>query len=178
MKKETKFKRSVIRRGFMFDTNCFHNIKNEFVDILNRDENLYYVTDIQYRELEESLDERVNGGTLTKEGKEGLLQKFKKIEKYDVQLKTGILGHSEAATLGKMSVGTAELFEKLKEGLTKIKKEENNFDDALIIEAAIKENLIFVTNENKIIKLLKELYPENIMSFKNFKEEYLKNEKN
>ena len=155
----------------MFDTNCFYQIANGEIEILNLDDNEYFVTPIQKRELQEK---EVNK-KFSKDRKERLLSTFNTIDKRDKNLETGLLGHSEAGQLP-MKLGTTGWYEKFRKDLDKFKKETNNIDDALIAEVAITNEIILVTNDKKLIDVVEVVKPSLIMSFEEFKKEFLKNE--
>ena len=94
----------------MFDTNCFFQIKNGEIEILNLDGNEYFITPIQKRELEET---EVNE-KFPNDRKKRLINTFNTLDKREKPLETGLLGHSEAGVLGSMKLGTTGWFEKFK----------------------------------------------------------------
>ncbi|MBI5390712.1 hypothetical protein HZB02_04430 [Candidatus Woesearchaeota archaeon] len=162
-----------MEKKFMFDTNCFYNLKFREIGLLKGNENEYFITPIQRRELEE---QEVRGW-LTLEKKERLLTVFKLIEKREIALETGILGHSEAGKLP-MKLGTTGLFERFKTELDKLaKNDDNNLDDALIAEAAVRNDVTLVTNEKKLREVIENTYPNSVISFEDFKKTLILSEK-
>ncbi len=158
---------------FMFDTNCFHKIKDVFVEKLNMDGNLYFITDIQLRELKESLEKRMVKNTLTRDGKKRILNNFFAINKKKHFLETGLLGHPEAGVLGSMKLGSTDWYELFLKELNLIKKEKNNVEDSLIAEVAVYNSIIFVTIEKKLINVINRFIPKGAISFENFKKNNL-----
>ena len=121
----------------MFDTVCFHNMGFKIAEILNKQSNQYFITAIQSRELEESLNKRVLAGSITYNGKQNILKSSSIIKKRESPLETGLLGHSEAAALSSMRVGSKGWFEKFKENLDKLKKEVNEIKESEMLKIGI-----------------------------------------
>lgn len=150
--------------NYIFDTNCFYQISFKELDLINSDDNNYFYTKVQKRELEEhEINEK-----FTQDWKDRILKLFSLIEQGEKSLGTGIFGHKDAGVLP-MTLGTSGWYEKIKKDLDKFKEEENNSQDALITEVALINNLILVTNEKKIIQVIGKYKPNLVLNFKDYK---------
>lgn len=153
----------------MFDSNCFYQIKFIDIDIINNDKNEYFVTPIQKREISEKKVDK----HFSQKRKERLLNVFKEIDKSEKPLETSILSHPEAGSLSYMKLGTKGWFEKFKEALDKYNEEKNNVDDALIAETAISNEIVLVTNERKLIKIVNEVKKGFAITLDEFKLKFI-----
>jgi len=131
--------------GFMLDTNIFNHILNENMQINLPPEFNYYITHIQFDEL---------NSTRIEERKSKLLKIFKEIDKEEILTESATVGISR---VGKSKISDNELFEKLLFELQKLDKEngkkkrwENQKRDILIAETCIKNNLILITNDKNL----------------------------
>lgn len=147
----------------MFDTNCFHKISFKNLDILNELDNEYYVTDIQLKELE-------NHKKYSEDRKKRLLEIFKLLNKEEKPLESMVFGH---IVFGKTNIGNNKLFNQFKRELDEIKLEKNNIEDALMAESSIKNGIIFVTSEKKLITVIQKYFPDLVMLFDDFKNKNL-----
>lgn len=148
---------------FMFDANCFHEISFKNLDILNELNNEYYVTYIQLKELE-------NHKKYLEDRKERLLKIFKLLNKEEIPIESMVFGN---IVFGKTNIGNNELFNQFKRELDEIKLEINNIEDALMAESSIKNEIIFVTSEKKLIEVIQKYFPNFVMSFNDFKKKFL-----
>lgn len=147
----------------MFDANCFHEISFKNLDILNELNNEYYVTYIQLKELE-------NHKKYLEDRKERLLKIFKLLNKEEIPIESMVFGN---IVFGKTNIGNNELFNQFKRELDEIKLEINNIEDALMAESSIKNEIIFVTSEKKLIEVIQKYFPNFVMSFNDFKKKFL-----
>lgn len=150
---------------YMFDTNCFYEIGFDEVNILNNDKNQHFASIIQYNEIKE----RKIDSKFTLERKDKLLQIFSKVEQQELPSESFMLGDSSAGVLGKSKLGTTGFFDIFKKELNEIKLELNNHADALIAEIAIQNKIVLVTNERKLITIIKRHNPELVISLEEFK---------
>lgn len=127
----------------MFDTNIFDAILDGKIDI-NQFPNKfsYFVTHVQKDEIE-----AIRQPEKLKR-KEQLLKLFKEIKKEEIVTEGCVVG---ASKVGKAKIGNGGILEKLRKGNLK------HTEDALIGETAIKNNLILVTNDDKLRKKSKSL---------------------
>jgi hypothetical protein len=154
---------------YIFDTNCFYQITFLDADIINNDNNQYFCSLVQYKEIQAK--------EITKnfsiERKERLLKIFKKIYKQELPTESFILGDSCAGVLGKSKLGTSGWHEIIKTKLDYLKSDSNNHQDALIAEIAIQNKIILVTNDNNLLEIMKGCFPELIQTLNEFKKKII-----
>lgn len=150
---------------FMFDTNCFYQITENELNIINSDENEYFVTSIQNREL-------IEAKKVTQAQKNRLLNLFVRIDQEKKDLVTGLLGHKEAGQFP-FILGSVGKYDEFKNDLDNLRKDSNNIEDALIAETAIVNGITLITSDKNLLKVVSEYYPEFIMSLEDYKRKYL-----
>ena len=118
--------------GFMFDTNIFNRILDKNIQINLSPEFDYYITHIQFDELNE---------TPIEDRKNELLKIFKEIDQNDIPTESAIVGISR---VGKCKVGNGKLYNLLLVKLQELdkkngkkKRRENQPRDILIAETCI-----------------------------------------
>ncbi|MFA5528776.1 MAG: hypothetical protein WC996_09205 [Peptostreptococcales bacterium] len=155
---------------YIFDTNCFYQIKFEHLDKLNLDNNKYFVSLAQYIELK---NKKIDA-SFSKERKERVLKTFFILDKEKLPSESFFLGDLVAGVLGNSKLGTRDIYQDFKKELDNKKLEKNNHIDSLLVEIAVSNEIIFVTNEKKIISIMTKYYPSLIISLSEFKKMYLK----
>lgn len=135
-------------KGFMFDTNIFNDILNNNIQINWPNEFNYYVTHIQFDELNE---------TRNTDRKNELLKTFKEIDTEEILTESGKVGISK---VDKCKVGDNKLYYLLLAKLQKLdgkkKKWKNQPRDILIAETCIKNKLILITNDGNLGEVMTE----------------------
>ena len=159
-----------IINGFMFDTNIFNKILNDEIDLskLPRKFN-YYVTYIQQDELNATKD---------RQRKKGLLKIFKKLKKEDLPTESLVL---DVSRLDYAKLSDGKLYNKLLLKLKELDKKngkkktwKNQVGDVLVAETCIKNDLILVS-EDKILRKVVQIFGGKAISLKQFLEgEYRK----
>lgn len=131
--------------GFMFDTNIFNKISDSQIDIDLFREFPLYITHVQRGELNKTLDT---------ERRKKLMEIFKIIPSKRISTESTVFGIS---VFGECKFSDDSLYGKIKAELDKQKKEPNNMQDSLIAETAIKNNLILVTDDKCLRKIVRGL---------------------
>lgn len=156
--------------AYMFDTNIFNDILDDAIDMApHLGKAKFYVTHIQLDEINKTPDE---------ERKAKLLKVFEEVESLKIPTESFVLGTSqldgaklsgesfvptESAVYGTSKYGQAKYsqnnnkLEIIISMLDKLKKKENNREDALIAETAIINNYTLVTHDRNLFKVVTEL---------------------
>lgn len=128
--------------GFMFDTTVFNDIHSKKIDIRRFPKQFnYFITHVQFDELNKTPD---------KERKRKLLGIFKNIDKTKLPTESGVWGVSRWGEFKWGSERDKTLEQLRKDNL-------RHTEDALIGETAIKQGLILVTDDEKLLKRVKAL---------------------
>jgi predicted nucleic acid-binding protein len=133
-------------KEYMFDTNIFNKILDGKIDTnFFKMKGKFYVTHIQY-------DEIIN--TVNEKRRQELIDIFYLIEQEKIPTETFVLDYSRLDE-GKLSNGT--LYQIILNELNEKNpgREASNIRDALIAETCIKNNIILVTNDNTLYKIVK-----------------------
>lgn len=164
----------------MFDTCTFNHILEQDIDLeIVKSKGRCFVTHIQRDEITKCPNE-------TK--REKLLEVFFEIQKANVPTESLVLDVSRLreAKLSGGSVPTSSAvwdvskwgeakwtdpetpcYEAIKSDLDRIKEKQNNIQDALIGETALKNKFIFVTDDKDLLRVMKK-YGCNVISLKEF----------
>lgn len=132
----------------MFDTNVFNDILDGNIDFKNfREGIICCVTHIQRDEINKTKDEM---------RRKALNSVFSDLAEEEYPTETFVLGISRL-NMGKL--GDGDLYQQLKDRLDRLnrKKKKNNGMDALIGEAAIKNNLTLVTRDMEFFRVMTEV---------------------
>lgn len=156
--------------NFMFDTNIFNRILDGYLslELLNLKHNYYY-TSIQHTELNDTCDP---------DRREKLLAILKLVDPNKINTKTVVIGVSQ---LDETELGCGEIYTKIHLFLEqKNSGHENNSKDALIAEAAIKDNIILVTNDKDLREAVEEVERKvlTIDQFKQFHNAFIQIKRN
>ncbi|HEC87330.1 MAG TPA: hypothetical protein ENI49_05645, partial [Thermoplasmatales archaeon] len=128
--------------GFMFDTTVFGDILDNKINIEKFPKyDRYYVTHVQYDEILGTPNETV---------RKRVLEIFQKIPKKEIPTESFVVG-LKYSRVGKAKLGGGVLLEAIREGNLKHTR------DALIGETAIKNGLILVTNDKRLLNKVRDL---------------------
>ncbi|GAH03750.1 unnamed protein product, partial [marine sediment metagenome] len=146
-----------IINGFMFDTNIFGHILDNKILVENFPKNLnFFITPIQLYELKKTRDQN---------RRKMLLTIFNKIDQENIPTESTVLGVSK---LGYSKLSRKNnLYEKIKSDLDEKVLKQNNIQDALIAETAIKNGLILVTNDGDLLEVTQK-YNGEVSNLKDF----------
>ncbi len=132
--------------NFMFDTNIFDRILDGNINTKSLNPNhTYFVTHIQYDELNK---------TPNIKRRNSLIKVFSVISGTTIPTESVVM---DVSRFDLSKLGDANLYEKIKKELDKIKKKPNNIQDSLIGEASIKNHFILVTDDKNLRKIVKKL---------------------
>jgi len=130
--------------GFMFDTNIFNAILDEQIPIEKLPRKFsYFVTHIQKDELEKTPEQ---------ERRVKLCEVFENIDQDNISTASGVWGIS---SWGNCCFSDGIFYKKILNDLNQIKKKNNNVQDALIGETAIRYGLMLVTNDKTLAEVVK-----------------------
>lgn len=140
--------------GFMFDTNIFDRILDGEIEL---PQNLkYYVTHIQYDEICKIPDRK-------RERREKLLKVFNKVPKEVIPTECCVVGVSRVGMAKLGSDADGELYNRMLKRLKELdeksgkqKQIENQASDILIALTSIKNNLVLVTEDRNLKKVVEE----------------------
>ncbi len=157
-------------KAYMFDTNIFDEILNREIDMASFiSKARFYATHVQFDEINKTPDE---------EKKAKLLKVFKEATALSVPTETFVLDISqldgaklsgesfvptESAVYGISKNGLAKYsqsnnkYKTILSMLDKLRKKDNNMQDALIAETAIINKYILVTHDKNLLKVVTEL---------------------
>jgi restriction endonuclease S subunit len=152
--------------GFMFDTNIFNAILNEYIDLERLQRSLkYYVTHIQYDEI---------CSTQSEARKRELLKIIEKVPSEVIATEGVVCGVSKYGMAKFVSESDAKLYnemlrrlKELDEKAGKKKPVENQARDVLIALTSIKNCLILIT-EDKNLKKVAEEFNGQAITFEQF----------
>ena len=136
------------RSNYMFDTVVFNRILDGRLDLGNwREKARFHATHIQLDEI---------GKTSNLRRRQGLLEVF------ETNVGGGNIVSTESAAWDvslwdQAKWGKNNLYSDIKSELDKLKKKENNVQDALIADTAIKKGFILVTDDTRLCKVTKKL---------------------
>jgi len=158
---------------YMFDTNIFNRILDEGINMSYLPKAQYYITHLQYDEVEKTGDETRRRDLL------GILQTVSN-KKYPT--KSGVFDVSRfdeaffsereesaikpttsavygISKYGLAKYGSGSLYETILDKLNEVKpkEKENNIKDALIAETSIKNGFFLVTNDDALHKIVRNL---------------------
>lgn len=157
-------------KKYMFDTNIFNDILDGQLNVSELvGKAHFFVTHVQHDEIQAAKDEK---------RREKLALVFECITQYKVPTESFVLDtlRLDEAKLGNDSVVPTEssvygvsrygqskytsennLYEPIKVKLDSLKKKDNNIQDALIAETAIKNNFTLVTHDKNLFSVVTEL---------------------
>jgi len=143
--------------GFMFDTNIFGHMLDNKILVENFPENLnFFITHIQLYELKKTRDQNRRNMLLTI---------FNKIDQENIPTESTVLGVSK---LGYSKLSRKNnIYEKIKSYLDEKLLKQNNKQDALIAETAIKNGLILVTDDSDLLEVTQK-YNGEVITLKDF----------
>ncbi len=149
--------------GFMFDTNIFNDILDQKIPIESLPGNFsYFVTHIQRDEIKNTSDPK---------RKQQLMKVFEDIKQNKIPTSSAVW---DVSRWGESKWSDGKLYEKILNDLNEIKKKDNNIQDVLIGETAIKNGLILVTNDKALAEAVKKNSGEAITLNDFLKGEYQK----
>jgi len=141
-----------LSQGFMFDTNIFNSILDGEIEIELFNRFKLYVTHIQSDELT---------NTRNIQRREKLTEIFQKIPQEKMPTESGAWDISSWDDF-KWSDPNDHLREEILAEMDSRKKKQNNQQDSLIAETALKNNLILVTNDGILMDTMKRFNGKSI----------------
>jgi predicted nucleic acid-binding protein len=141
-----------LSQGFMFDTNIFNSILDGEIEIELFNRFKLYVTHIQSDELT---------NTRNIQRREKLTEIFQKIPQEKMPTESGAWNISSWDDF-KWSDPNDHLREEILAEMDSRKKKQNNQQDSLIAETALKNNLILVTNDGILMDTMKRFNGKSI----------------
>ncbi len=129
---------------YMLDTNIFNKVLNGSLILDHEPEDEYFATDIQYSELSK---------TKNLQKRNNLQETFKSLVRNEIPTESFIMDFSIMDSGAKL--GDGKIYSEIKTSLDEKNEKENNLQDALIGEAAIKNDLTLFTADRDLAKIIK-----------------------